>query len=200
MPGYSRRLIISIVGGMTQYLATVQGMPTEVEKKLEKRIRKFLWAEKTSVTVNQETVYAPAEVGGKNFLNIVAWNEAITITWLKTYLGTSVCRARNFVADEMLAKKGSSDHKSVKEEMRMNAYLQSWAPKVSAKLIGKDLSGIIKVSKTYGLDMDGRAISREIQNSMPVWYHRKSYANRSLYNQDVEVVKCLQITTNRRIP
>jgi hypothetical protein len=27
---------------------------------------------------------------------------------------------------------------------------------------------------------------------MPIWYHRKSYANRYLYNQGVEVVECLK--------
>ncbi|KAJ3753756.1 hypothetical protein EV360DRAFT_23380, partial [Lentinula raphanica] len=43
-----RRLIISmIVGGMTQYLTKVQGMPKEIEHRLEKRIRNFLWDNKT---------------------------------------------------------------------------------------------------------------------------------------------------------
>jgi hypothetical protein len=81
-----RLIVLMVVGGMTQYLATVQGMPKEVEKRLEKRVRKFLWAEKTNVTVNKETVYAPAEMGGKNLLDIVTRNEAIAVTWLKTYL------------------------------------------------------------------------------------------------------------------
>ncbi|KAJ3925034.1 MAG: hypothetical protein NXY57DRAFT_864195, partial [Lentinula lateritia] len=39
-----RRLIISmVIGGMTQYLTKVQGMPPEVEEKLTKRIKQFLW-------------------------------------------------------------------------------------------------------------------------------------------------------------
>ncbi|KAF9030589.1 hypothetical protein BDZ89DRAFT_898035, partial [Hymenopellis radicata] len=38
------RLIIQmVVGGKTQYLTKVQGMPKEVEQKLERRIRRFLW-------------------------------------------------------------------------------------------------------------------------------------------------------------
>ncbi|KAF9035020.1 hypothetical protein BDZ89DRAFT_1036318 [Hymenopellis radicata] len=42
-----RRLIIQmVVGGKTQYLTKVQGMPKEVEQKLERRIRRFLWADK----------------------------------------------------------------------------------------------------------------------------------------------------------
>ncbi|KAE9394274.1 hypothetical protein BT96DRAFT_758221, partial [Gymnopus androsaceus JB14] len=52
-----RRLIISmIVGGMTQYLTKVQGMPKEVEEKLTRRIKRFLWDEKTHVRINKETV------------------------------------------------------------------------------------------------------------------------------------------------
>ncbi|KAJ7605532.1 hypothetical protein DFH06DRAFT_1020152, partial [Mycena polygramma] len=194
-----RLIVLMVVGGMTQYLATVQGMPRIVEKKLEKRIRHFLWAEKVKVTVNQETVYAPAEMGGKNLLDIIARNEAITVTWLKTYLSFGADRPLwCFVADEILAIKGANcTYDTIAEEMRMNAYLQSWFPKTSAASIGVDLAGMIKIGRKYNLDMDGMAISREIQGAMPIWYHRKSFADRSVYNEDVEVVDCLR--NNHRI-
>ncbi|KAJ4470963.1 hypothetical protein J3R30DRAFT_3254885, partial [Lentinula aciculospora] len=43
-----RHLIISmVVGGMTQYLTKVQGMPKDIEDKLAKRIKRFLWDKKT---------------------------------------------------------------------------------------------------------------------------------------------------------
>ncbi|KIY46165.1 hypothetical protein FISHEDRAFT_8825, partial [Fistulina hepatica ATCC 64428] len=59
-----RRLIVQMVaGGITQYLAEVQGMPEAVEKKLTKRIRQFMWAEKTMSPVNSETLFAPLESG-----------------------------------------------------------------------------------------------------------------------------------------
>ncbi|KAJ7782274.1 hypothetical protein DFH07DRAFT_949069 [Mycena maculata] len=94
------------VGGMTQYMAKVQGMPTEIEEKLERRVRSFLWAEKSQVRINKETVYAQSDVGGKNLLDIIARNEAIAITWLKTYLSFGPDRPLwCFVADEILAKK-----------------------------------------------------------------------------------------------
>ncbi|KAJ3757152.1 hypothetical protein EV360DRAFT_21642, partial [Lentinula raphanica] len=76
-----RRLIISmIVGGMTQYLTKVQGMPREIETRLEKRVRKFLWDDKTLVRVNKETIYAPIEEGGRQLLDLLARNEAILVT------------------------------------------------------------------------------------------------------------------------
>ncbi|KAJ3712087.1 hypothetical protein DFJ43DRAFT_982279, partial [Lentinula guzmanii] len=60
-----RRLIVMmIIGGMTQYLTKVQGMPKDIETRLDKRIRRFLWADKEKVTVNKETVFMPIKNGG----------------------------------------------------------------------------------------------------------------------------------------
>ncbi|KAJ7108888.1 hypothetical protein C8R43DRAFT_862258, partial [Mycena crocata] len=101
-----RLIVLMVVGGMTQYLTKVQGMPAEVEERLEKRIRNFVWAEKVRVTVNKETVYAPVEDGGRNLLDIVARNEAISITWLKSYLTFGKDRALwTYVTDEILSVK-----------------------------------------------------------------------------------------------
>ena len=55
-----RKLIVQMfVGGMTQYKTKVQGMPEKVKERLIKRIRKFMWADKTQAPVNTETLYAP---------------------------------------------------------------------------------------------------------------------------------------------
>jgi hypothetical protein len=129
-----RRLIVMmVVGGMTQYMATVQGMPADVEERLDKRIRSFLWAEKSQVSVNKETVHAPASVGGKDLLDIMARNEAIAITWLKTYLSFGPDRPLwCFVADELLAKRAVGSDINIDEALQLNTYLQSWAPYQSA--------------------------------------------------------------------
>jgi hypothetical protein len=60
--------------------ATVQGMPEEVEEHLDRRIRSFLWADKSQATINKETVHTQSDVGGKNLLDLIARNEAITVT------------------------------------------------------------------------------------------------------------------------
>jgi hypothetical protein len=96
-----RRLIVMmVVGSMTQYLAKVQGMPPKVELKLKRRIRKFLWNDKGLIVINKETIYARMEDGGRNLLDIMARNEAITATWLKSYglqrhkTAVGICRGR----------------------------------------------------------------------------------------------------------
>ncbi|KAJ7019315.1 hypothetical protein C8F04DRAFT_975830, partial [Mycena alexandri] len=183
-----------VVGGMTQYLATVQGMPADVEARLEKRVRSFLWAEKRGVAVNKETVYAPAEMGGKNLLDIIARNEAIAITWLKTYLSFGPQRPLwCFVADEILAKGTVRANLNVDEAMRLNSYLQSWSPYQSAEeLKSKDLSEMMAVGRKYNVSMQAMAVSREIQDDMVIWYHTFSDGDRNLFNANVHVVKCLK--------
>jgi hypothetical protein len=132
-----RRLIVMmVVGGMTQYMATVQGKPVDIEERLERCVRSFLWAEKEQVRVNKETVYATSDIGGKNLLDIVARNEAIAVPWLKTYLSFGPDRPLwCFVADELLAKK-AVESRYVDEAMRINTYLQSWTPYQSASDLG----------------------------------------------------------------
>ncbi|EPS96357.1 hypothetical protein FOMPIDRAFT_14145, partial [Fomitopsis schrenkii] len=51
------------IGGTTQYLAKVQGMPKHVEDKLDKRIRTFVWADKKQAPVNKDTLHAPISRG-----------------------------------------------------------------------------------------------------------------------------------------
>ncbi|KAJ7247772.1 hypothetical protein C8J57DRAFT_1080606, partial [Mycena rebaudengoi] len=168
-------------------------MPADIEKRLEKRVRQFLWAEKEQVTVNKETVYAPADVGGKDLLDIVSRNEAIAITWLKTYLNFSENRPLwCFVADELLAKKIQAGDINVDVAMRLNAYLQTWKPKVGDDMIGKDLTDMIKAGRKYGVQMDVIAVSGEIQRQMPVWYHSMSFGDKNLWNKPPAVVECLK--------
>jgi hypothetical protein len=190
-----RLIILMVVGGMTQYMATVQGMPTEIEEKLERRVRSFLWAEKARVAINKETVYAPADMGGKDLLDIVARNEAIAVTWLKTYLSFGPdCPLWCFVADEILAKKAVAGDLNIEEALHINTYLQSWAPYQSATdLKSRDLADMMKVGRKYGVTMDAIAVSRELQGDMPVWYHRFSDGDRKvLFNRKSEAIKCLK--------
>ncbi|KAJ7026423.1 hypothetical protein C8F04DRAFT_966374 [Mycena alexandri] len=179
-----------VVGGMTQYLTKVQGMPKEVEERLEKRIRHFLWAEKVKVTVNKETIYAPADDSGRNLLDIVARNEAITVTWLKSYLTFGKGRAMwAYVTDEIMSINAIGGDDNVDVILRANPYLQKWKP--TRLDLSKDLQRMMKIGDKYDLRLDGLAISRKIQRDMPIWYHNKMNATRALFNLGSEV-QCLR--------
>jgi hypothetical protein len=132
-----RLIIIMVVGGMTQYLAKVQGMPAEIERKLERRIRNFLWNDKKTIPINKEIVYAPIEMGGHNLLDIIARNEAITATWLRSYLDFGPKRPLwAFAADEYIALNLlSDDEKIIDKNVRTSVFLQAWDSKQTLKLM-----------------------------------------------------------------
>ncbi|KAF5333956.1 hypothetical protein D9758_017592 [Tetrapyrgos nigripes] len=101
-----RHLIVQMfAGGMSQYLTQVQGMPTEVEKRLAKRINKYIWEEKERNPINKDTTYLDIKDGGRAVLDISARNEAIELMWLKRYLTFGPDRPLwATLADSLLAK------------------------------------------------------------------------------------------------
>ena len=75
-----------IIGGMTQYLAKVQGMPESAIKSLEKLIRNFMWSSENRPTISMGHMLSTTEEGGKKVLDIAMRNEAIQLTWVQAYL------------------------------------------------------------------------------------------------------------------
>ncbi|KIY52033.1 hypothetical protein FISHEDRAFT_36011 [Fistulina hepatica ATCC 64428] len=121
-----RKIIIQwIIGGMTQFLTTVQGMPEQIEKRLEKRICTFLWNHDGVTRVNMKTLQTHKLNGGKGVLNIVARNEAIELMWVKTYLNLSGSRATwAHVADELINRR---TNKTIEHLAKINIFLQGWS-------------------------------------------------------------------------
>jgi hypothetical protein len=61
-----RKIIIQwTIASMSQYLAAVQGMPLEVEQRLQKIGQAFIWDNEGRSTINQEAIMAPIKKGRK---------------------------------------------------------------------------------------------------------------------------------------
>ncbi|KAJ3931030.1 MAG: hypothetical protein NXY57DRAFT_896901, partial [Lentinula lateritia] len=179
-----------VVGGMTQYLTKVQGMPKEVEAKLIKRIKRFLWNEKNYVRINKETVEAPIEMGGRQILDLLSRNEAITVTWLQSYLDMSPDRATwAYVADALIAHHTPKTYDNIDDVSKINIFLQSW--NTDTRKLPEDLKEMIKVAKNHNLRPEGLAFSRETIRQMPLWMHRESTKIKSQQNHPLS--KCLRI-------
>lgn len=99
-----RRLITQmIIGGMTQYLAKVQGMLESALKTLDKLIRNFAWNGKSKPTISMQHMSNGISEGGRKVLNIYARNEAIQLTWIQAYLKLDKSRPTwAIIADEIL--------------------------------------------------------------------------------------------------
>ena len=170
-----RRLIVQmIVGGMTQYLTQVQGMPKEIEKRITKRVRKFMWNEKQMSPVNEETLYAPIEVGGRAVLDITSRNEAIAVMWLKSYLSFGPNRPIwASVADALMATKVPTSERNIEVGIRKNVFLQSWKT-YSGNKAPECLRNLLLTAKNFGVRPEGLFFSRETLRMMPIWLHREA--------------------------
>ncbi|PPQ71789.1 hypothetical protein CVT25_005500 [Psilocybe cyanescens] len=81
-----RRLIVGMeVGGLTQYLTRVQGMPKQIEKEITRTLTKFMWDGGSSM-VNATTLSRQVKEGGKDLLDLEARNDAIELMKLRSYL------------------------------------------------------------------------------------------------------------------
>ena len=82
-----------VVGGMTQFLTSVQHTPAKVTKTLNKIIRNFFWGTPSPPPVAEKYLFLPAEEGGWNLLNIEARNDAIKLAKLKKLIDYGPNRA-----------------------------------------------------------------------------------------------------------
>jgi hypothetical protein len=84
--GIRTKIVQMTVGGMTQYLTAVQGMPTDVEEYLDKRIKNFVWAGKGKAPIDHDIMYLPKSEGGRDLLSIKDRNSAIELKNLRDFL------------------------------------------------------------------------------------------------------------------
>jgi hypothetical protein len=80
-----RHIISMFVGGRSQYLTRVQGMPKDIEETLTMLIHVFLWDGKRA-RISDNAMYSSVTQGGKQILNLAARNEAIDLWNLQSYL------------------------------------------------------------------------------------------------------------------
>ena len=161
-----RRLITQmIIGGMTQYLAKVQGMPESALKTLEKLIKNFAWSGESKPTISMQHMSSGISEGGKKVLDIYARNEAIQLTWVQAYLKLDETRPKwALIADEILKCDIPGEPKTLAEtpNARINQFLQSWHSRTNKKLttdndeirIPDDLREMLKVAKKYGVNLE----------------------------------------------
>lgn len=169
-----RRLIVQMqVAGVTQYLTKVQGMPKDVEVKLNKQIRKLMWNYKNFDTVNEAQMYATHKNRGKKLLDIEARNKAIHLTWLKTYLNLGPDRATwTFFADVIISTDIPKSHTIDNDpESRIMPVLQTWTPESGGSTLPDDLKQMLKLARDYNVSVMAKNPSKEARENLPIWYH-----------------------------
>lgn len=189
---FGRRLIVQmIVGGATQYLTMVQGMPTEIENETQKKIANFVWEGKKP-SIGKHYLQAPPDQGGINLLNINARNEAIDLMWLKSYLNFSEERADWAIIADILIEKSIAKSSKINKDLTINAYLQDWTPNtIKSAGLPECLRRMILTGKKYNVSFTALHIPENEKTKLPAWYHLGSEKYRRGF-QNSKAAKCLK--------
>jgi ribonuclease HI/exonuclease III len=173
-----RHVIQMVIGGYTQYLTQVHGMPNETKKRLKKKIKEYMWGGKFS-RVNIETAMAPTSMGGLKVLDLDARNDAIDIMWIKRYLDLSEKRPLwAHFSDGLIAAATPKTERKIEPDCKINLFLQSWKT-----LQGKDnrvcpeIKRMLKTAKKYKIKIINRQAPALMADKMPIWLHKMANKN-----------------------
>lgn len=165
----------TMVGGFTQYLTRVQGMPKETLKKIKKITDDFVYAkdgEQKANTIATSTLHQERDQGGLKLLDIEARNEAIDTVRLRTYLSTGEQRPQWCkIADLLLGEAAVRKYRNVGPKMLRNPFTQQWRVNLAHKGLPENLRRMMKVAYKYGTRADAVVIPDPVKHSMPYWYH-----------------------------
>lgn len=175
-----RRLVVNMeVGGHTQYLTRVQGMPANVLTKLTARISSFMW-DGTRPTINFETLQAPFERGGRRLLDLAARNEAIELRKYQQYCKIGNERPRwAYVADEIMETNIGEYSPILDDASISNLPLQKTALAPGSRIapLPKKMIRMLQTKKKYNVVFDPPAIDKNLRRELPLWYHISGIQN-----------------------
>lgn len=167
-----KHIVQMIVGGMTQYQTKAQGMPTEIEKKLNGMIKDFVWDNKKP-KVHWEIILADTKRGGLNILDIKTRNKAIALTDLRSFLDFSRDRPMwAFVADALISGSTVRRYRMISDDARSNIFLQGWKANTSGNSpLPNDVLRMLRTAEEMGVRLDSLKPGKEMKMNLPAWYH-----------------------------
>jgi ribonuclease HI len=168
-----RQLIAqAVIGGHTQFLAKAQGMPPDIEAALIKISRNFIWEGCTVPRITLECLHRPVEEGGLNLLDITVRNDAIELTWIKTYLDFSPSRPKWATITDLIIDACMPQGNNA--QTRINCFLQTWNPPQRgnrAIRLDEDTARMLKAAKTYNVNFAAIRLAPNLKTQLPAWFH-----------------------------
>lgn len=166
-------IVQMVIGGGTQYLTKVQGMPQEIERCFIKMITSFVWGEGKRADVNYDTLCLRPEQGGIGLLDIRARNKAIDLSWIRQYADLSPKRPTwGAVADILIGRAITRDSGKVHSLARFHTFLQTWrADTRPAGGLPAPIRSILKSAKEMSVTFAAIKPTRRLKKGLPIWYH-----------------------------
>ena len=173
-PNNKRKRISSKESGTikSSVLATVNGMPLEIENEMEKMYHSFLWNGKAKGLMKWEQVIVNRSEGGLGIPDIKSRVEAIEIMWIKKWLSPTDVRPRWAFIMDMILYENIAKHPMIDQESKLNWLMQSWH---ESEAKGTKLSGnikrMLKVARKYNITPIALKYDKEAKMNQPLWHN-----------------------------
>ena len=154
-PSYKGKEILlkTLVQSKAIFLASVNGMPNDISKKMQRQMKDFLWDYKKKGVMRWNEVINNREQGGLNIPDIEARVEAIQVMWLKRWLAPENKKPLwAYMTDEII-KKSVPEKPKIKDENRIQWISQSWNESMARTAkISKAIRYMLKTARKFNLE------------------------------------------------
>ena len=182
-------ILKALIQSRAIFLATVNGMPKDIEEKMNKMYREFVWEGKRG-SLAWEKIIAPRQYGGLDMPDIRTRIEAIQVMWLKKWLSPDTAKPKwtclmNEIIHRNIAKNPKVEKKAIESWI-----LQSWHESESKDAkISRGIRDMLKTARKYNIEMDAPKLSKETKRELPIW-HNIGVENNYAWNK--KAAKCLR--------
>jgi endonuclease/exonuclease/phosphatase family metal-dependent hydrolase len=166
-------ILKAILQSKAMYLATVNGMPKDIEEKMKKLFKDFLWDGKKRGLMAWNQIIAPREQGGLNIPDIKTRIEALEVMWMKKWLTPSDRKPKwTYILDQIL-NENIARSPMIDKESRINWLKQSWhEADIKKTRLSKGVRNMLRIARKYNVKLEPLKYSKETKEKEILWHNR----------------------------
>jgi len=191
-PSYKGKEVIlkALVQSKALFLATVNDMPKDIQDKMTKQMKDFIWDNKEKGLMKWENIIQEKAKGGLNIPDISARMDAIQIMWLKKYLAPEEKKPDwAYITDNIIFQNVTAKP-IIEDKSKIDWILQSWhESKSKTNKIPKIIHKMLKAARKYNTGYEARKVDYRQKLKIPIW-HNFAVNENWLWNK--KAAKCLR--------
>ena len=175
-------ILKALIQSRAAFLATVNGLPKDVEKRMTKMYKEFMWKGKRGL-MSWNQIIATRKEGGLNIPDLKARAEAIQVMWIKKWLSSDTDRPIwTYGLDAIIANNIAKNPK-VDNDSRLSWVLQSWHESEAKDIqITKETRYMLQVARKHNVQINHPKYSNDLKQAWPLWFHSQ-VTNNYLWNK-----------------
>jgi ribonuclease HI/exonuclease III len=185
-------ILKALVMSRATFLATVNNIPKNIEKRMQKQMKDFVWNGKEKGLMTWNEIISNREEGGLGIPDLRTRIEAIQVMWVKKWLVQEEKRpAWAYIIDEIL-RKNIAKTPMIDQESRENWIMQTWHESMAKdSKISPMIREMLKIARKYNVRVEPQKLAIKVKEEMPIWHHI-GVTNNYIWNKKAS--RCLRTT------